>query len=342
MGLAVGVTPLWGTHVFLVLALCVPLRLDAAVAYVASNISLPFIAPFLTFAELEIGARVLTGAWLPVTSREAMLERGLTPYVRELAVGTLLFAPAVAAVGASITYVVTALRAPQRPQASGSADVLERVAERYARGRKGTRIYVRSKMTHDPVFAAVLRLGAEEPGGFGAVADVGCGRGQLSIALLESGAATSVSGVDWDDDKVAEAARAAEGLPADFAAADLRDAPIAPCDTAMLVDVLHYFSDAEQDALLARVADAARRRVILRDLDPDRGWRSAVTRVQEAITTAVRFNRGARVRVRPIPAITRVLEARGFRAEVTPCWQGTPFANVLVLARRHGSEPERA
>jgi uncharacterized protein (DUF2062 family)/2-polyprenyl-3-methyl-5-hydroxy-6-metoxy-1,4-benzoquinol methylase len=327
VGLAIGVTPLWGTHVFLVLLVCVPLRLDVAVAYLASNISLPFIAPFLTFAEIELGARALNGAWLPITSREAMAAHGVTPFLKEIAVGTLIFSPAMATFGGGLTFAIARWRSPKTEMTF--LDVFERVAERYARGRKGTRIYVRSKMTHDPVMRAVLSLGE-----LGEVDDVGCGRGQLALALLESGHATRVHGLDWDEEKTGEATRAAEGLPATFATGDLREHAIPACDTALLVDVVHYFTSDEQDALLARVAQAARRSVVIRDLDPDRGWRSALTRLQEAITTSVRFNRGARVHVRPIASATRILEAHGFAVTVEPCWQGTPFANVLVLAHR--------
>ena len=43
---------------------------------------------------------------------------------------------------------------------------------------------------------------------------------------------------------------------------------------------------------------------------------------------------GKRVRVRPIRELSRVLEREGFKVEVQPCWGGTPFANVLLVARR--------
>jgi len=182
------------------------------------------------------------------------------------------------------------------------------------------------------VVRAVLTIARD--GRLGDVADIGCGRGQLAVALLESGGAARVRGVDWDAKKIADAQRASRGLNAFFEVADIREAPTAPCDTAMLIDVLHYFSSEEQDAILTRAAALASSSIIVRDLDPDRGWRSRMTRVQEAITTSIRFNRGARLHIRPISAITRHLEAHGFRTEVTPCWQGTPFANVLIVATR--------
>jgi SAM-dependent methyltransferase len=170
--------------------------------------------------------------------------------------------------------------------------------------------------------------------GLGRVADVGCGRGQLAVLLLEAGSATSVTGYDWDATKVADAERAAKGLEARFETMDMREAAAASCDTALFVDVLHYLTDEEQDQVLARAADAASVRVLVRELDPDRGWRSAVTRFQERLTTGIGYNRGARVNVRPIDRLAAPLRARGFEVRVEPCWGKTPFANVLLIAER--------
>jgi hypothetical protein len=102
-----------------------------------------------------------------------------------------------------------------------------------------------------------------------------------------------------------------------------------------MIDVLHYLTDEEQDSLLGRAARAARRTLLVRELDPDRGWRSATTRVQEAITTTLGWNVGARVRVRAIAHIERALSLEGFDVTVEPCWGSTPFGNVLVVGRRH-------
>jgi uncharacterized protein (DUF2062 family)/2-polyprenyl-3-methyl-5-hydroxy-6-metoxy-1,4-benzoquinol methylase len=339
VGLLIGVTPLWGLHFWLVLALCVPLRLDVPVAYLAANISLPFIAPFLSIAEIEIGARILTGRFLAL-SKDELAAQGVKPFLMEIALGTAVFAPSVALLGGTITFGIARALARRKRAPSKWLDVFERVAARYSAGAAGfrkraTQNYVRSKLAHDPVVGAVLDLAGER--GLGEVTDVGCGRGQLALVLLEARRAERVVGFDWDAAKVGDGTRAAGELAARFHAGDLAGANAAaidPCDTALLVDVLHYLTDEEQDDLLARVARAARARVIVRDLDPDRGWRSTVTRAQEAVTTFVRFNRGARVHVRPIAELTKTLDACGFDAVVTPCWAGTPFANVLLVATR--------
>lgn len=113
VGLAIGATPLYGFHWALVLAVCVPLKLDAAVAYLAANISLPFIAPFLTVAEIETGARIRTGHTIGL-SREALASRGLGAFAAEVAIGTAALSVALAAVGFAITYALVAWRARKR------------------------------------------------------------------------------------------------------------------------------------------------------------------------------------------------------------------------------------
>lgn len=108
VGIAIGVLPLWGVHWALVLAVCLPLRLDASVAYLASNVSLPFFAPFITFAEIAIGSRVLRGAW-PTIAPEQVKHIALAPLLGELALGTAIVAIAGAAAGGALAYAATAL-----------------------------------------------------------------------------------------------------------------------------------------------------------------------------------------------------------------------------------------
>jgi uncharacterized protein (TIGR03546 family) len=105
LGLAIGVTPLWGLHWAIVLAVCVPLRLDTGIAYLAANVSLPFIAPFITFAEIQVGARLLGGAWLSISTEELAPAR-LAELALELAVGTVVVALSAGTFFGALTYAV--------------------------------------------------------------------------------------------------------------------------------------------------------------------------------------------------------------------------------------------
>lgn len=113
MGLAIGVLPVWGAHWLIVLAVCVPLRLDAGVAYLAANVSIPPVAPFITFAELEIGARVLRGGWLDLRPSE-LRSKDLASFAAEMACGTALLAVSAALLGGIVTYASTTLAKRRR------------------------------------------------------------------------------------------------------------------------------------------------------------------------------------------------------------------------------------
>lgn len=114
VGIAIGVMPLWGVHWLLVLAVCLPLRLDAGVAYLAANVSLPFIAPFITFAEIAVGARLLEGTW-PTMSPEDVKSIDPKTVLGALALGSVIVAAAGAAVGGAAAYALTALVRRRRP-----------------------------------------------------------------------------------------------------------------------------------------------------------------------------------------------------------------------------------
>ncbi len=216
-------------------------------------------------------------------------------------------------------------------------ELIRRVAERYT--RVGSRMYARGKLGSDPIARQLVELGRERS--LGEVVDVGCGRGQTGILLLEAKVASRVLGVDWDEAKLEEGREAAHSrgeafdeLPMSFEKGDVRSFEPPTCDTLLLVDVLHYLTDKQQLEVLERCACAARERMVVRELDPDRGWRSATTKVQEAVTTFFGYNVGERVRVLPIKVLSEPLERAGFSVRVEPSWGSTPFSNVMLVATR--------
>lgn len=211
--------------------------------------------------------------------------------------------------------------------------LIRTVTARYAAASRFARGYVAGKLRHDPATAAILGLAARR--GFGQVVDLGCGRGQLGLALLAAGLAEGLTGLDRDAAKLAEARQAAAGLPARFTEADLTTAPVPDCDTLLLVDVLYQLPEAAQRPLLARAMAAARRRLVLRAFDPDRGWRSRFGLAMEWLGRALRGDSAA---VRPLPLrdLIASLEAAGFAVSVSSCWGNTPLPNMLLVAEREG------
>lgn len=108
VGLFIGVTPLYGLHLLLVMAVCLPLRLDVPISYLAANISIPFLSPFLGLAEVELGSFVRTGAWREL-SIDVIRKEGIRPFLGDVIVGVAVFAPAMALLGGSLTYALASL-----------------------------------------------------------------------------------------------------------------------------------------------------------------------------------------------------------------------------------------
>ena len=192
--------------------------------------------------------------------------------------------------------------------------------------------YVAAKLRRDPVNRAILELAAEDA--LGDVVDIGCGRGQLGVALLEAGLARSVVGVDCHAGHVKQARRAAAGLAFSTIVQDLAACQeVPPATTVLLIDVLYQLEPRVQMALLQAAVRASRQRIIIRTLDPGLGLRSSLTLWLEKLMRGVSPHSGEHVVACPVTCIVQTLNEAGFAASVIPCWQGTPFANVLIIGR---------
>ena len=368
LGLFIGSQPIFGCHTPIVLALCVWLELDAAICWVAANISNPFFAPFLISAEVQLGAYLRTGARVPFTAEMAK-RAGISGFAGYAFLGAPAIGLGLAIIGATLVYVGMSIRrafgpiTPRPPyrlpdNAPSWWHAAERLALRYAPryetvpAERGRFHYVRVKLQSDPICRLVADIAGARDGALGQVLDIGTGRGQMALMLLELGRATSAHGFDWDAAKIAEANAAAkvEGtghrpLAATFTQGDATQTELEPADTVLIIDVIHYLTLAEQDDLLRRAARAVRPggRLLVREADTERGWRSWITLGEELFFTAVRFNKGARVKFRPAREIAAVLGGEGLRCEIRPAWGKTPFCNVLILGQRpESTASERA
>lgn len=214
----------------------------------------------------------------------------------------------------------------------GSA-ALERTVARYRGGRRFARHYVASKVRTDPVHEALLELA--HPDGFGTVVDVGCGRGQIAVALLEARLADAVLGLDWAGGSLDDARRAAGGLAFTARPQNLaQDASVPPCDTVLIIDVLYTMGREPAFRLLRAAVAAAGRRVVVRSLDAQAGWRGRFALAVEHLGRPIWPHAGARVQPLRLAELCGEMQAGGLATRTEPCWRGTPFANVLVIGTR--------
>lgn len=355
LGTFIGCLPIFGFHLPVVLLLCLRFRLDGALAYVAANISNPFMAPLLIASEVQVGAICIEGE-LPELGEAMQLSHAIRSFPKYLLLGAPIVGLALGILLGISAWITTLLKRRwfgkgTRPvyalpaNAPAWVTAVERVAGRYSPpedkspAAKAQFNYVRIKLLMDPIAKLVTNIAEKVSGGLGEVFDIGTGRGQLPILLVELGCATRGAGVDWDETKIRDGAKAANRtppLPVELSQGDARTAEVEQADTVLLIDLLHYFKIEEQDLILRRAARAVRAggRLLVREADTERGWRSWATLFEEKLFTFLRFNRGERVKFRPAKDLARVMEDEGLSVTVTPAWGKTPFSNVLLLGVR--------
>jgi SAM-dependent methyltransferase len=326
LGLFVGCLPLYGFHLPLCLAIGLPLRLDVVVAYLAANISNPFVAPFLLALEVEVGFLAVTGHLAPLSMAE-LRDVGLASFAVQAAVGAVIVGTCLAAMGAALTWSLVG-RSRGDPDPLDSA--IERTIARYRGAPRGDRIYVAAKLRSDPIVSALATL----QGTLGTIVDVGAGRGQLSLLLLEMGRAADAVGFDWDARKIGVARAAAQGI-AEFVEGDMRDFRLPEADTILMADVLHYLAHSEQNALIERAVQSLRAggRLLVREVEDRSAWRAWITRTADRIAALVGYNKGARLHYPSMQTLTRTLETLGLECARLTAGVGL-LSNVLIVGRK--------
>ncbi len=129
----------------------------------------------------------------------------------------------------------------------------------------------------------------------GTVLDLGCGYGFLCYMLQLVSDERSITGVDYDNEKIETANNGylkKERLT--FYCADVTTFPLDNYDTIIVSDVLHYLTAADQEALLKRCFEALNHggRLIIREGNTDLTQRHAGTRLTEFFSvTLLGFNK---------------------------------------------------
>jgi SAM-dependent methyltransferase len=208
--------------------------------------------------------------------------------------------------------------------------------------------FAHGKLNMDPVFRHMLSQGLIPPRA--RVLDIGCGQGLLASLLRASHRlsqegqwpgqwapapeAARVTGIELMPKDV-ERARVSVGDVAEFICGDMRTTPFPEVDAVVILDVLHYITVPEQNEVLARVRRALPIGgvLLLRVGDAASRRRFIVSQWVDAAVTVVRGHRVLPQFGRTLPQWIAQLESLGFEVRSQPMSQGTPFANVLLVAR---------
>jgi len=226
--------------------------------------------------------------------------------------------------------------------------LLDRATQPYRSAGSFAWHFARGKLEGDPAFFGLLELGLIPDAK--RLIDLGCGQGLLASWLLEARAlhesgqwpehwpaapkVENVWGLELMPKDVARA-RAALGDRAQIEQGDIRTADLGQTDVAVILDVLHYISYEAQEDLLRRIRAAL----------PTGG--TFITRIGDAagglpfhysnwVDHTVFFIRGHginRIYCRTLSEWIEVLKRNGFEVSPLPMHKGTPFCNVMLVAK---------
>ena len=227
-------------------------------------------------------------------------------------------------------------------------NLIDRAAAPYRAAGHFAWHFARGKLAGDPVFAGLLEHGLIPDNA--RILDIGCGQGLLASWLLAAKTMhsngnwpahwpaapipRSIHGIELMPRDVQRAQRAL-GNAATFTTSDMCKIDFGHTDVIVILDVLHYVSIAAQDGVLQRVrhALAPDGTLLLRVGDAGGGLRFKTSIWVDRVVSFARGHSNMRLHCRTLTAWRSALAELGFSVSALPMNKGTPFANVLLVAK---------
>jgi uncharacterized protein (DUF2062 family) len=343
VGVFIGCLPVYGFHLLMCWGTGWALRLNRLKMYLAANISNPFVAPFLLFAELEAGAWLRRGSFHALSLDTV---RTIDPWSfgADLIVGSVAIGVALGVPLGIATYALA--------RSAGEewfAGLVRRASDRYIATSITAWEFARGKLRGDPLYRAVLVDGSLPSGG--TLVDVGCGQGLMLAVLVEAADAAragrlpgapsvppvfdALVGIEMRP-RIAAIARDALGDRATIVEGDARAHMPRTCRAVLFFDVLHMVPASDQETLLASAAAALEPggTILVREVDAAAGWRFAAVHAGNWLKARAAGRWQQTFHFRTAAEWAALAGRHGFRVETRGTGEGTPFANVLFVLRR--------
>lgn len=219
--------------------------------------------------------------------------------------------------------------------------VVDHACERYRPAGRVAYHFARSKLQRDPVYRSVFE--SDLLPRKGTLLDLGCGGG-LMLAVLASARALQAASARPDlrlvgvETRIQAAGVARQALQgeAEIVTDDARHHPLPPAQAVLLFDVLNMMRAADQDRVLAAVLAVLEPGGVLlvREVDAGAGAPFRMVSVGNRIKAWANGHSARDFQFRSLPEWRRWLERAGLAVETRPMGMGTPFGNVLLVARR--------
>ncbi len=236
-------------------------------------------------------------------------------------------------------------------QAALKRQLLEVASQPYRAAGNFQYHWVRGKLGRDPVFASLLKQGSLLHRA--RVLDLGCGRGLLAAWFLaaerlsasgrwpapfEVPKGLEFCGVDLHADAYATSNRALQSLygrRVSLVSGDMCRTDLHGFDAITILDVLHYIGFAQQEVLLDQIRSTLGPGglLIIRVGNGRGGLRFRFSQWVDLAVARAQGDRISTLYCRPLSEWIHALESRGFTVTAQAMSDGTPFANVLLVAR---------
>ena len=338
LGAFIGCLPFYGFHLLMVFVIGRLLGLNRLKMYVAANISNPLFAPALILAELQ------TGAWARRSDLHGLTIdtiRNLDPWVfgADLLIGSLIIGVVVGTLIAVATFTVVG---PAKVVAPHLERVFDAAADRYLEKSITAWEFARGKLRRDPVYRSTL---TELAGADGTLVDIGCGQG-LTLAVLVESHLQAIRRA-WPADqappvfdrlvgieprrRVARLASRALADSAEIVEGEAPDGLPSTFSVALLFDVLHLMSAADQTRVVEVIFDRLQAGGVLlvREVDSAAGPGFHAVRIGNWIKALAVGKWRQRFQFRTATEWRTLFEQAGFLVETRPMGEGTPFANIM-------------
>jgi SAM-dependent methyltransferase len=208
----------------------------------------------------------------------------------------------------------------------------------------------RGKLRGDPAYTGILAeglLGEAER-----ILDLGCGQGLLAAWLLAARSRSDERPQNWPSEWPAaprpksirgievrrrdiQRARDALGQNAEFELGDITEAEFGVVDAIVILDVLHYIDYESQLCVLnrAQAALAPGGVLLLRVSDAGSGIRFTIGKYIDQTVMLTHYHKAPRIYCRAAREWRELLAVAGFHCTTLPMSAGTPFANIMLIAR---------
>ncbi|WP_066261306.1 SAM-dependent methyltransferase [Hydrogenophaga flava] len=232
--------------------------------------------------------------------------------------------------------------------------LLDEATKGFRSGGPFARHYARGKLGTDPIFREMLRRGLLPAGG--RLLDLGCGQGSLFAWLLAARKLYEAGQwqADWPAPPRFRSMRGVELMQNDVDRAahtfgrdhpvvrveqgDMNAVDFGEADVVTILDALHYFDHAQQTQVLQRIHAALPDGglFLTRIGDASAGLPFHISNWVDHVVTFARGHRLPQLYCRSLADWTTLLTDVGFAVQSAPMSEGKPFANVMLVCRKHG------